>query len=109
MRPQGVDMRIGGVDFGDLFTGEVGGQAALPVLVFAFDFAFGLGRGGIAEADVIELERPAQLGQGVGILGEKEAVIIHVDLERAGRGPGTRRAGNRSRPAGVPARKAWSR
>ena len=83
MRPQVVNLRIGGFDLGDLFTGEVGGQAALPVLVGAFDFAFGLWRGGIAETDVIELERPAQLGQGIGILGEKEAVIIHIDLERA--------------------------
>ena len=70
-------------DFGDLFAGEVGGQPALPELMFAFDFAFGLGRGGIAETDVIELERPAQLGQGVGIVGEKDAVVIDVDLERA--------------------------
>ena len=46
LRPQGVDLGIGGGDFGDLFTGEVGGQPALPVLVGAFDFAFGLGRGG---------------------------------------------------------------
>ena len=59
VRPQGVDLGIGGGDFGDLFAGEVGGQPALPVLVGAFDFAFGLGRGGIAETDVIELERPA--------------------------------------------------
>ena len=83
VRPQGVNLRIGDGDFGDLFTGEVGGQASLPVLVGAFDFAFGLGRWGIPETDVIEFERPAQLGQGVRILSEKEAVVINVDLERA--------------------------
>jgi hypothetical protein len=83
MRPQGVDLEIGGLDFVDLFAGEVGGQTALPVLVGAFDFAFGLGRGGIEETDVIELERPAQLGEGVGIVREEDAVVIHVDLERA--------------------------
>ena len=76
-------MRIGHLDFGDLFAGEVSGEAALPVLVGAFDFAFGLRRGGVAEADVIKLERPAQLGQGVRIVGEKETVVIDVDLERA--------------------------
>jgi hypothetical protein len=69
--PQGVDVRVGDFDFGDLFAGEVGGETALPVLVGAFDFAFGLGRGGVAEADVVELERPAQLGESVGIMGEK--------------------------------------
>ena len=82
MHPQIVNMRIGDWDFGDLFTGEVGGQAALPELMFAFDFAFGLRRGGLQETDVIELERPAQLGQGVWIVSEKEAVVIDVDLQR---------------------------
>lgn len=45
MRAQGVDVRIGVRDFGDLFTGEVGGQPPLPELMFAFDLAFGLGVG----------------------------------------------------------------
>ena len=44
MRPQVVDRQMGDCDFGDLFTGEGGGEAALPELMFAFDFAFGLGR-----------------------------------------------------------------
>ena len=83
MVPEGVDMRFGHFDFGDLFAGEVGGQSPLPELMFPFDFALGLRRGGIAQADVVELERPAQLGQGVGIVGEKDAVVIHVELERA--------------------------
>jgi len=83
MRPQVVDMQIGDFDFGDLFAGEVGGQTPLPELMFAFDFALGLRRGGIAETDVIELERPTQLGEGVGIVREKDTVVIDVDLERA--------------------------
>ena len=45
MRPEIVDMRIGDFDFGDPFAGEVGGESPLPELMFAFDFAFGLGRG----------------------------------------------------------------
>src|ERR1017187_389251 len=60
MRAQGVDLRIGDGDFGDLFAGKAGGQPALPVWMGAFGFAFGLRRWGIQEADVIELERPAQ-------------------------------------------------
>ena len=83
MGPQEVDLGIGDLDFGDLFTGEVGGESALPELMFTFDFAFGLRRGGIPEADVIELERPAQLGQGVRIVSVEEAVVIDIDLERA--------------------------
>ena len=66
MKPQVVDVRIGAFDFGDLFAGEVGRETPLPEVMFAFDFAFGLGRGGIQEADVIELERPSQLGSASG-------------------------------------------
>jgi len=86
-RPQVVDLRIGDFDFGDLFAGEVGGQTPLPELMFAFDFTFGLGRGGIEETEVIELERPAQLGEGVRIVSEKETVVIDLDLEWASVGP----------------------
>ena len=83
VRSQVVDVPVGDGHLGDLFTGEVGGEAPLPVLVGAFDFAFGLGRGGLAEAEVIELERPTELGERGGIVGEKEAVVIHVKTERA--------------------------
>ena len=44
MRSQGVDVGIGDFDGCNLFAGEAGGQTALPELMFAFDFAFGLGR-----------------------------------------------------------------
>jgi hypothetical protein len=81
MPPQGINVRIGHLDSGNFFAGETGRQPALPELVFAFDFAFGVGRGGVAQADVVELERPAQWGERVWIVGEKEAVIINVALE----------------------------
>jgi hypothetical protein len=55
--------------------------------VFAFDFAFGLGSRGVTQADVIELESPAQLREGVGILGEEETVVIDIELQ----GPVNRR------------------
>jgi len=81
VRPQGINVQIGQVDFIDLFAGEVGGQPALPELVFAFDFTLGLRGGGVAQADVVELQGPAQLSEGVGVLGEKEAVVIDIELE----------------------------
>ena len=81
MRPQFVDVPVGFLDLVDLFAGEVGRQPPLPELVFAFDFAFGLRRGGVAQAAVVELERPAQLGERVRIVGEKEAVTIDVKLQ----------------------------
>ncbi len=90
MGSQVVDVRIGGFDFSDFFAGEVGRESSLPELVFAFGFAFGLGRGCIAEADVIELECPTQLGQSVWIVGEEQAVVIHVELELASVGQESR-------------------
>ena len=78
MGPQLVDVGIGDVDFLDFFAGEIGWEPALPVEVCAFNLALGLRSGGITQADVVKLERPAQLGEGVGIVGEKEAVIIDI-------------------------------
>ena len=53
----------------------------MPELMLALDFSLGLGGRGIKEADLVELERPAKLSQGVGILREKDGVIIDVDLQ----------------------------
>ena len=82
MEAQRVDVGVGRFDLGNVFTGEIGWEAALPVLVLALDFAFGLGGWGIKEANVIKLERRAQLGQRVRILRAKDGVIIDVDLQR---------------------------
>ena len=108
MSSEVIDLGIGDFDFGDLFAGEVGGESALPVLVGAFDFAFGLGRGGIEETDVIELECPAQLGEGVGIVSEEDAVVIRRRFGAGIRGPEKRRAGSPSRRGGVRVRKSLS-
>jgi len=43
MAAQVGDVRIGLSEIGYVFAGEGGGEAVLPVLVFAFDFAFGPG------------------------------------------------------------------
>lgn len=91
MEPQSFDVGIGGCHVGNLFAGEIGWESALPELVFAFDLSFGLGRWRIKEADVVELERPPQLSNGIGILGEEHGVIIDVDLQRSSIGDKGRR------------------
>ena len=83
MEAQRIDVSIGNLDVRDVFTGEVGREAALPELVRALDFSFCLRRWSIKETNVVELERPAELGEGLGILGEKDGVIIDVDLQRS--------------------------
>ena len=78
---QGVDVRVGDFDLGDVFAGKIGWESALPVLVFALDFSFGLGSRSIQETNVIELESPTQLGERLGSLREKDGVVIDVNLQ----------------------------
>jgi len=81
MEPQSVDVRVGRFEFGNLFAGETGWQPALPKLVLPLDFSFGLGRGRIQKANVVKFKRRAQLGQSLGILREKDGVVIDVNLQ----------------------------
>ena len=83
MESQSVDVGVGVFDLSDVFAGEIGREPALPELVFALDFSLGLGRWGIKETNVIELEGRAELGERIGILGEEHGVIIDVDLQRS--------------------------
>ena len=73
---------VGRGEFNDAFCGEQGDEAFLPVVVAAFDFAFGLGRGGIEELDAVEVEGLAELGEGVGIVGVKERVVVDIKGQR---------------------------
>ena len=73
---------IGGGGRGDGVGGEEGGQAALPVLMLAFDFALGLGCERVAQRDAVEVERGSELGQSVGPLRKEQAVTIDVEFER---------------------------
>ena len=66
-------MGVGDFDLRDLFTDEVRRKSSLPELVLALDLPLGLRRWSIQEANVVELERPPQLGERVRILGKKMA------------------------------------
>lgn len=83
VQAQSVDVSVGVLKFSDLFAGKIRWETFLPELVFAFDFAFGLGGWSIKEANVVELEGRAQLGEGVGSMSEKQGVIIDVELKWA--------------------------
>src|SRR5512139_2709008 len=75
-------MAVGIFQIGDLFARKIGWEPFLPKLMFPLDFAFGLGSRSIEETNVIKFERPAQLGQRLRSFCEKDAVIIHVELQR---------------------------
>ena len=44
-----VEQAVGPFEFEDVVGGQERREAFLPVVVAAFDFAFGLGRGGVAQ------------------------------------------------------------
>lgn len=73
---------VGGWDVGERVGGEERGDAVLPVLVAAFDFALGLRSGRVAKGDVVKMERGAELGEGVGDGGEEEGMAIDVEAQR---------------------------
>ena len=91
MESQGVDVRVGFLNLSDPFASEIGWKALLPELVLALDFALGLRGWGITEANLVEGQSRAQLGQSVRSLGEEHGVIIDVELE----GPSVSKKGGR--------------
>lgn len=105
---QGLDVGSGVVQIGDLFTGEVGRQALPPEVMGALDLALGLG-GGEAEGDPVEVQRLAQLGEGLGIVGEEEAVVNRRKVPGADHNGRTLRAAGRSKPAAFRAGRSGSR
>jgi len=74
-----IEQVIGADQFDDVVGGEEGDEAFLPVVVAAFDFAFGLRRWGIEQVDAVEVEGLAELGEGVGVVGVEEGVVVHVE------------------------------
>ena len=74
-----VEQVVGPFQFEDAVSGQQGREAFLPVVVAAFDFAFGLRGGGVTQGDAVEVERGSELGEGVGGVGEEEGVVVHVE------------------------------
>ena len=74
-----VQEAVGAFQFEDAVGGQQWGEAFLPVVVPAFDFAFGLGCGGVAQRDAVEVKGRAQLSEGVGVVGVEEGVVVHVE------------------------------
>ena len=61
-----IEPRVGPVALEDAVGGQQGRETFLPVVVAAFDFAFGLGRGGGAQSHAVKVEGRAQGREGVG-------------------------------------------
>ena len=74
-----VEQVVGSDQFHDVVGGQEGHESFLPVVMAAFDFAFGLGRWGVAELDAVEVEGRAELGEGIGVVGVEEGVEVHIE------------------------------
>lgn len=48
----------------------------------ALDFAFGLRCGSVEEFDAVKMEGLTELGEGIGIMGIEEGVVVDVERER---------------------------
>jgi len=77
-----VQQAVGSFQFEDVIGSEQWGQAFLPIVMAAFNFAFGLGCGGKAESDAVEVQSNAQLGESFGQVGEEEGVEVHIKGQR---------------------------
>ena len=78
MRDELVQEVVGPDQFDDLVSRQERDEAFLPVVVAAFDFTFGLRRWGVEEVDAVEVESLTELGEGVGVVGVEEGVVVHV-------------------------------
>lgn len=74
-----VEEGVGPDPFDDLVRRQERDEAFLPVVVAAFDFTFGLRRWGVEEVDAVEVESLTELGEGVGVVGVEEGVVVHVE------------------------------
>ena len=82
MMAEFFEQRIGFGQGRDLLGREEWWEAFLPKIMGALDLAFGLRGGRIAQGDFVEAQGGAELGEGLGLAGEKEGVIVNVQGER---------------------------
>jgi len=81
VREKLVKQAVGAFEFEDAIGGEQWWEALLPVVMAAFDFAFGLRGWGVAEVDAVEVEGLTELGEGIGIMGVKEGMEVHIESQ----------------------------
>ena len=73
-----IQQAVGTFEFADVVGGQQWWEAFLPVVMAAFDFAFGLGCGRVAEGDAVEVEGGTELGEGVWVVRIEEGVEVHI-------------------------------
>ena len=77
-----VEQTVGPFEFVDAVGGQQWGQAFLPAVMAALDFAFGLRRWRIAQMDAVEVKGLAQLGEGFRVMRVEKGVEVHIEGQR---------------------------
>jgi len=86
-----VEPVVGSFEFEDPVGSQQGREAFLPVVMAAFDFAFGLRGGGVAQGHAVEVEGGSELGESVWGVGVEEG--MEVDVKGQGQAVGLEGAG----------------
>lgn len=73
---------VGPFEFHDTIRSQQRWQAFLPIVVAAFNFAFGLGSWSIAESYPVEVQGGSQLGEGFWSMSEEKGVVVHIEGQR---------------------------
>lgn len=58
----------------------------MPIVMKAFDFVLGLRSRRVAQGDFVKVQRPAELREGVGLVGEEEGMVIDIEGQRQAAG-----------------------
>ena len=74
-----VEQTVGPFEFVDAVVSQQWGQAFLPVVMAALDFAFYLRCWRVAQMDAVEVKRLAKLGEGVRVMRVEEGVEVHIE------------------------------
>lgn len=77
-----IEQGVGLWQRGNMLCGEESREALLPEVMGAFDFAFCLRGGRVAQGDIVKAQGGAELGEGVGDGGEEEGVVVDVESKR---------------------------
>ena len=86
-----VQEGVGAFEFEDAVSRQERRETFLPVVVAAFNFAFGLWGRGVTQGHAVEVEGGSELGEGVGIVGVEKG--MEVDVESQGQAFGLEDAG----------------
>src|SRR5689334_9260584 len=81
MGQQLIQQMVGRFELENVVSSQQRWQPFLPVVMASFDFAFGLWGGRVAQGHAVEVQRGAELSEGIGCVSEEKGVVVHVESQ----------------------------